>query len=168
MVRLSPEGMLAKPSVNEVCATCHRDVRVQFNRRSHMPLPEGRLSCADCHNPHGGFSKPLLKTATVNETCFSCHADKRGPFLFEHAPVRDSCLTCHTPHGSNHANLTVLPVPMLCRQCHVNSQHVNDLLTRQGLRSGIAPDERVMGRACLNCHANIHGSNHPAGATFVK
>ena len=168
MARLSPEGLMAKASVNEVCSTCHRDIRVQFNRRSHMPLPEGQISCVDCHNPHGSFTKPLLKTATANETCFTCHADKRGPFLFEHAPVRESCLNCHTPHGSNHANLTVLPVPMLCRQCHTNSGHPNDLLTRQGLRSGIAPDERVMARGCLNCHANIHGSNHPAGSTLVK
>lgn len=168
MARLSAAGLMAKSSVNEVCSTCHRDVRVQFNRRSHMPLPEGRMSCADCHNPHGTFTRPLLKTATVNDTCFACHADKRGPFLFEHAPVRESCLNCHAPHGSNHANLTVSPVPMLCRQCHTNSQHPNDLLTRQGLRNGLAPDERVMARGCLNCHSNIHGSNHPAGSTLVK
>jgi DmsE family decaheme c-type cytochrome len=82
MVRLSAEGLMARSSVNEVCATCHRDVRSQFNRRSHMPLPEGQLSCVDCHNPHGTVTQPLLKTATVNDTCYSCHADKRGPFLF--------------------------------------------------------------------------------------
>jgi DmsE family decaheme c-type cytochrome len=168
MVRLSAEGLMARSSVNEVCATCHRDVRSQFNRRSHMPLPEGQLSCVDCHNPHGTVTQPLLKTATVNETCYSCHADKRGPFLFEHAPVRESCLNCHTPHGSNHADLLVLPVPMLCQQCHTNFQHPNDLLTRQNLRNGLVPDERVMARGCLNCHGNIHGSNHPSGPTLVK
>jgi DmsE family decaheme c-type cytochrome len=168
MARLSPEGLLAKSSINEVCATCHRDVRAQFNRRSHMPLPEGQVSCVDCHNPHGTFTRPLLKTPTLNETCYSCHADKRGPFLFEHAPVRESCLNCHTPHGSNHADLLVLPVPMLCQQCHANFQHPNDLLTRQNLRQGLVPDERTMSRGCLNCHSNIHGSNHPAGPTLVK
>lgn len=168
MARLSPEGLLAKPSINETCATCHRDIRVQFNRRSHMPLPEGQLSCVDCHNPHGSVTRPLLKTDDANGTCYSCHAEKRGPFLFEHAPVRESCLNCHTPHGSNHADLLVLPVPMLCQQCHTNHQHPNDLLTRQNLRSGVVPDERVMARGCLNCHGNIHGSNHPAGPTLVK
>ncbi len=166
MTRSSAEGVLANDSINQVCATCHQDVRAQFNRRSHMPLPEGQISCVDCHNPHGSITKPLLKTDSVNETCQTCHAEKRGPFLFEHAPVAENCLNCHTPHGSNQENLLVLPMPMLCQQCHTNDNHPNDLLTRQGLRNGLAPDERVMGRSCLTCHSNIHGSNNPNGAMF--
>ena len=103
MAKLSPEGVLAKSSINEVCATCHQDIRAKFNRRSHMPLPEGQMACTDCHNPHGSITRPLLKTDTVNETCYTCHAEKRGPFLFEHAPVRANCLNCHVlVHGSNH------------------------------------------------------------------
>ncbi|MBB6186029.1 DmsE family decaheme c-type cytochrome [Rhodanobacter sp. MP7CTX1] len=166
MARLSAEGVLANESINQVCATCHQDIRAQFNRRSHMPLPEGQISCVDCHNPHGSITKPLLKTDSVNETCQTCHAEKRGPFLFEHAPVAENCLNCHTPHGSNQENLLVLPMPMLCQQCHTNNNHPNDLLTRQNLRNGLAPDERVMGRSCLTCHSNIHGSNNPNGAMF--
>lgn len=166
MTRLSAEGALANSSINQVCSTCHQDIRAQFNRRSHMPLPEGQMSCVDCHNPHGTITRPLLKTDTVNETCTTCHAEKRGPFLFEHAPVRESCLNCHAPHGSNQANLLALPAPMLCQQCHANGDHANDLLTRQNLRSGLVPDERVIGRSCLTCHSNIHGSNNPAGAEF--
>ena len=27
---------------------------------------------------------------------------------------------------------------------------------------------RLIGRACVNCHSNIHGSNHPAGVTFLR
>jgi DmsE family decaheme c-type cytochrome len=166
MVRNSPEGVLAKGSINQVCASCHQDVMAKFNRRSHMPLPEGQIACTDCHNPHGTITKPMLKTDTVNETCFSCHAEKRGPFIFEHAPVAENCLNCHDPHGSNQENLLVLPVPMLCQQCHTNDRHPNDLITRQSTRNGLVPDERVMERGCLNCHSNIHGSNNPNGAMF--
>jgi DmsE family decaheme c-type cytochrome len=170
MTRASPEGLLAKRSINEVCAACHQDVRAKFNRRSHMPLPEGQMSCADCHNPHGTLTRPLLKTDTVNTTCYSCHAEKRGPFLFEHAPVRGNCLNCHDPHGSNQQTLLLMPMPMLCQQCHTMTRHPNDLQTRVGLGNGPASgaDERLMGRSCLTCHTNVHGSNNPSGARYHK
>lgn len=168
MAKLSPEGVLAKSTINETCATCHRDVRAKFNRRSHMPLPEGQMSCVDCHNPHGTVSEALLKTDTVNETCYTCHAEKRGPFLFEHAPVRESCLNCHDPHGSNQQTLLAMPMPMLCQQCHTMTRHPNDLQTPAGLATGGAPDERLMGRSCVSCHTNVHGSNNPSGVRFHK
>ncbi|MGH8039022.1 MAG: DmsE family decaheme c-type cytochrome [Stenotrophomonas sp.] len=164
MAKLSVEGLTAKQSINETCATCHKDIRQQFNRRSHMPLPEGQISCADCHNPHGTLNPTLLKTDTVNETCYQCHAEKRGPFLFEHAPVRDNCVNCHTPHGSNQHALLVAPIPMLCQQCHTHLNHPNDLMTTANLGTGASPGFQVMGRGCINCHAQVHGSNSPSGS----
>ncbi len=163
MSRFSPESTMFRSSINETCSTCHQDVRNQFERRSHMPLPEGQMSCADCHNPHGSLTQPLLKTTTVNETCYQCHAEKRGPFLFEHAPVRGSCLNCHSPHGSNQVSLLVAPMPFLCQQCHSHVRHPNDLLTAQSLATGTQFDERLLGRSCVTCHSQIHGSNNPSG-----
>jgi len=168
MAKFSAEGLQARQSISETCAGCHRDVRVQFNRRSHMPLPEGAMTCADCHNPHGSVTAALLKTDTVNETCYQCHAEKRGPFLFEHPPARDNCLNCHNPHGSNQSTLLVAPVPFLCQQCHTHVRHPNDLQTPQSLGGRLHPDERIMGRGCLTCHAQVHGSNNPSGARFHK
>jgi len=26
----------------------------------------------------------------------------------------------------------------------------------------------MLGRACLNCHSQVHGSNHPSGATLHR
>ncbi len=166
MGKFSSEGLMAKQSINETCATCHKDIRQQFNRRSHMPLPEGQMTCADCHNPHGTLNANLLKTDTVNETCYQCHAEKRGPFLFEHAPVRDNCANCHTPHGSNQHALLVAPIPMLCQQCHTHVNHPDDLTTTAGLMTGANPDWRVISRGCINCHAQVHGSNSPSGPRF--
>lgn len=166
MANFSTEGLMAKASISDTCATCHKDIRVQFNRRSHMPVPEGLMSCADCHNPHGTMNPVLLKTDTVNETCYQCHAEKRGPFLFEHAPVRDSCLNCHTPHGSNQHALLVTPLPMLCQQCHTHLNHPDDLFTTANLGTGAAPAWQAMGRGCISCHAQVHGSNNPAGPRF--
>ncbi len=42
------------------------------------------------------------------------------------------------------------------------------LQTPQSLANGAHPDERIMGRGCLTCHAQIHGSNHPAGPRLHK
>jgi DmsE family decaheme c-type cytochrome len=166
MSKFSVEGTMAKISISDTCAQCHKDIRLQFNRRSHMPLPEGQMSCDDCHNPHGALTEPLLKTNTVNETCWQCHAEKRGPFLFEHPPVRESCVNCHTPHGSNQNTLLVAPIPILCQQCHASNNHAGALQTRQGTANGSNPEGQIMGRGCLTCHANIHGSNAPSGPRF--
>lgn len=170
MARISATGSLKNPTINETCYTCHQQQRADFAKRSHMPLPEGKLSCVDCHNPHGSTSKQLLKADSVNETCYNCHAEKRGPFLWEHAPVRENCLTCHNAHGSNHDKLLQVARPMLCQQCHGNGagHQANLYNAGQIIGGGAAPSTRVMGRSCQNCHSQIHGSNHPGGARFQR
>lgn len=168
MARVSPRGLLANRNINETCFNCHQQQRAEFDRRSHMPLPEGKMACTDCHNPHGGITDPMLKTVRLNDTCFECHAEKRGPFVWEHAPVREDCTNCHRPHGSNHDMLLNAPRPLLCQQCHSQLGHPNDLLTRGNLGGGNRPDARLTGRSCSNCHANVHGSNHPSGLKFTR
>lgn len=165
---VSTSGLLAQSTINNTCMACHRDQQVDFNRRSHMPLFEGKIGCLDCHNPHGSSFEAMLVTPTVNETCYSCHAEKRGPFLFEHAPVQENCLNCHDPHGSNHEKLLTTPRPLLCQQCHSMQGHMNDLITRGLFASGSRPDARLIGRSCQNCHSQIHGSNHPSGVKFHR
>lgn len=168
MTNFSARGLTARESINETCFQCHKVQRAQFNQRSHMPLLEGKLSCTDCHNPHGSTTSPLLKADSTNEVCYSCHAEKRGPFLFEHAPVRESCLNCHNPHGSNFEALLTAPRPLLCQQCHSQSGHPAQLMTRGNLPGGPMPDPRLIATSCQTCHVNIHGSNHPSGSRFER
>ncbi|MCG8591099.1 MAG: DmsE family decaheme c-type cytochrome [Proteobacteria bacterium] len=171
MAAQSPSGLLARESVNETCFQCHAEQRAALRLRGHMPIDEGSLDCADCHNPHGATSDALLRADDVNALCFECHADKRGPFLWDHAPVVESCLNCHRPHGSPHPNLLVSRPPFLCQQCHAQPGgfgHPNDLMVRGNLFGGVSPDERATNRSCLNCHGQIHGSNHPSGARFHR
>ncbi len=173
MERRSAAGLLSRPTINETCFACHAQQRAEFQRRSRMPVPEGKMSCVDCHNPHGSITQALLKNDSVNETCAECHAEKRGPFLWEHAPVRENCANCHAPHGSNHESLLVSARPFLCQQCHSppighpGQFYAGDRTAAAALAGG-TPSARVIGRACQNCHSAIHGSNHPSGARFQR
>jgi DmsE family decaheme c-type cytochrome len=171
MAETSAQGLLAKRDVNTTCLSCHPHQRLEFRKRSHMPLLEGKLACSDCHNPHGSTTDPLLRADSVVQLCTSCHADKRGPFLWEHAPVRENCLDCHRPHGSNHPALLTTALPFLCQECHANAGgfgHPNDLLTAANRARGPDPDARLLARGCVSCHVQIHGSNHPSGARLHR
>ena len=163
MEDVSPKHQLARATELETCGTCHLRERALQMRTSHMPVREGKMSCSSCHNPHGTVTAALLKGNTVNETCYTCHAEKRGPFLWQHAPVVESCANCHNPHGSNHDKMLVMARPRLCQQCHIESRHPT---TPYGRDPGAF--KFVLGHACVNCHVNIHGSNHPSGFAFTR
>jgi DmsE family decaheme c-type cytochrome len=173
MARFSAQGLLRSPSISETCQTCHAQQRAEFRKRSHMPLPEGKMSCNDCHSAHGSPTRPLLKADSVNEVCYACHAEKRGPLLWEHAPVRENCLNCHNSHGSNHDKLLVAARPYLCQQCHTSpAAHAGSFYrgdqSAESARRGGTQSARMIGRSCQNCHSQIHGSNHPSGARFQR
>ncbi len=160
----SPRSQLAMPTEIETCQGCHlQQARAKQWRSSHMPLREGKISCSSCHSPHGTIQQALLREPSLNESCYRCHAEKRGPFLWQHAPVVESCANCHDPHGSNYDHMLVAPKPRLCQQCHIESRHPTEPRNR-----GTSSLKFVMGSSCVSCHVNIHGSNHPAGFAFTR
>lgn len=151
----------------EVCFQCHQRVRADTYKSSGHPLRFGNMTCSDCHNVHDGNNDLLLVEDNVNDTCYSCHAEKRGPVLWEHAPVTENCSLCHQPHGSNHpASLTKRP-PLLCQQCHSASGHPGVGYTSDDIDD--IPNNRFMlARGCMNCHSEVHGSNHPSGSSQIR
>jgi DmsE family decaheme c-type cytochrome len=151
----------------EVCFDCHQTVRAQSFKPFSHPVREGKMSCAGCHDIHGSIADNLLARSNVNQTCYGCHAEKRGPFLWEHAPVTEDCTTCHDAHGSNHpAQLTRRP-PLLCQQCHSQAGHPGRAFTDSGLADN-NPSVYLLGGSCLNCHSKVHGSNHPSGINLMR
>jgi DmsE family decaheme c-type cytochrome len=148
-------------ATNKLCASCHLNEWAQFQRPFHHKLPEGDMTCVDCHNPHGSIRPAMLQSFAANEPgCFKCHGDKRGPFTFEHAPVRfEGCQACHEPHGSANARmLTRANVRFVCLECHAN------LPSSPVKVMGVVPPSfhdlnLPLFQNCTVCHQKIHGSH---------
>lgn len=144
----------------EVCYDCHPLQRSEALRAFSHPFVDGKIACTSCHSPHESTVDSLLARQTLNDTCYQCHAEKRGPFLFEHQPVREDCSTCHDPHGSNQTMMLQTSAPRLCQSCHLFGHHQT------------VPGEPTQvwnqNRSCTNCHYRIHGSNHPSGVVFLR
>ncbi|HKB52828.1 MAG TPA: DmsE family decaheme c-type cytochrome, partial [Ramlibacter sp.] len=117
-IHTNNDRVTARATQADVCFTCHKEQRTQFMRPSHHPVPEGKMTCTDCHNPHGSTGPKLVKRDSTNDTCYTCHAEKRGPFVFSHEPVTEDCANCHNPHGTTVASMLKVRPPMLCQQCH--------------------------------------------------
>jgi DmsE family decaheme c-type cytochrome len=166
-----PKGPSQLKAASELtlCATCHKTiVNKQQHRFNHMPVREGKMQCSSCHNPHGSTNTKLLKVGTtVDESCTSCHAEKRGPYLWEHAPVANACVTCHDPHGSNNERLLMAKVPFLCQRCHVTSRHPPTVYDAYVLKNS-TNSNKLTSRGCVVCHQQIHGSNAPSGQYFLR
>jgi len=117
---------------------------------------------------HGSTNVRLLKAGTtIDESCTSCHAEKRGPYLWEHAPVSEACTTCHDPHGSNNDRMLVAKQPFLCQRCHVTSRHPPTVYEGYLLNNSQNAN-KIYGRSCVVCHQQVHGSNAPSGKAFLR
>jgi len=153
----------------DTCFQCHLEVRAKFELPHHHPVLEGKMSCADCHNPHvgraikgGGTSEhqTLVGGGVAflgeNETCFQCHTAQRGPFVYEHEAVRDGCVNCHSPHGSVNQRMLSERNQTLCLKCHFEQQTsagtilIGDVNHSSFLQQGTCWS--------AGCHEAIHGS----------
>lgn len=163
------DPVLAKATEAPVCLSCHKVQRADFQKPSSHPVRQGLMSCSGCHSAHGSAAPAMLAKPTLNQTCYSCHADKRGPVLWEHAPVAEDCSQCHSAHGSVRAALLTKNPPLLCQQCHSSAQHPSVARTSNTLPGGSSGGAVfTVAGSCTNCHTQVHGSNHPSGAKLMR
>jgi DmsE family decaheme c-type cytochrome len=159
----SAERFRKPAGINKVCAGCHSDVWAAFQKPHHHKLPEGVMACTACHNPHTslGLGRNLRLTSSQEPGCFNCHADKRGPFVFEHAPVKNEpCSMCHEAHGSaNPRMLNRAQMTNQCLECHSNIQSARASGVAGGIPPAIHDLRTARWRNCTVCHQKIHGSN---------
>lgn len=159
--------LLAKKTENDLCFTCHFDVRADMLKRSKHPMRdsssptgEGKMSCSSCHNVHGARAEKLIDAKSFNDKCYECHMEKKAPVVWEHSPVKEDCLTCHSAHGSSNDKMLVTKEPRLCQQCHMQGRHQSGALGTNSIYT--------FNRSCLNCHPMVHGSNNPSGAVLQR
>ncbi len=145
-------------SHQNLCYGCHLDKRGQFDLPYHHPVPEGRVSCGDCHNPHKGPPVQGGAATIISEidACLKCHTVQRGPFAFPHEAMREGCHTCHSTHGSVNPKLLTARNATLCLKCHFQRQttvgdiYIGTIRHTAFLRTGTC--------WTAGCHEAIHGS----------
>lgn len=152
-VHVGPDLTVRRRAMAEMCDRCHQEVKAAFYLPSHHPVPERKVFCTDCHEPHGSFYEKSLKKGTVKETCTQCHTEKGGPFAFGHADNTEDCRTCHSPHGSVNNWLLNVRVPFLCLQCHPGHRTA---------KTSSAESKGAFYTRCTDCHSQIHGTDLPS------
>jgi DmsE family decaheme c-type cytochrome len=161
------DPVLATASQPEVCFDCHQQTRTETLKPYAHPIAQGKMDCSGCHSPHSNSADQLMVRQTVNQTCYECHAETRGPYLWEHAPVAEDCTNCHNPHGSNQPGMLSQRAPLLCQSCHSQSGHPSIPQDERGLPEN-TPSQYLLGQSCMNCHSQVHGSNHPSGSKLER
>lgn len=144
-----------RAELNDACTRCHAKQMSQGRLPFHHPVAENKMTCVDCHDPHGGAARNGLKAESVNQLCFQCHGEYEGPYTYQHPPVVENCLTCHAVHGSMNRRLLNVSQPALCLQCHDGHHNGTNI---------------PLLNPCSACHSSIHGSDIPSatgGSVFI-
>ncbi|MDO8663110.1 MAG: cytochrome c3 family protein [Candidatus Omnitrophota bacterium] len=144
----------------EACYKCHLDKKAEFSLEYHHPVPEGKMSCTDCHDPHSPGVKPGSNASLFdkNDLCAKCHKDQTRPFVYEHEALREGCSVCHNAHGSINSKMLKQRDANLCLKCHYQVQ-----TNAANFNIGDFPHAtRIPRGVCFSggCHTAVHGSNY--------
>lgn len=147
----------------EACFQCHLSVNADFHLPKHHPVLEGRMSCVQCHDPHGmDIMKPHggEAMARVNESCSQCHREQTRAFVFEHEALHEGCTICHQPHGSVNRKMLAQQDANLCLRCHAQNQGVLNGTGEIYIGSTRHTTFLRQGTCwTAGCHSAVHGSN---------
>jgi hypothetical protein len=58
--------------------------------------------------------------------------------------------------------------PLLCQSCHSQQGHPSVGHGPAGLPGGTSPATSLALGNCMNCHSQVHGSNHPSGSSLTR
>lgn len=144
----------------EACYKCHLDKKASFSLQYHHPVPEGKMSCSDCHDPHGEDAvKPntIASLPVKNAVCAKCHKEQTAAFVYEHEALREGCTVCHDVHGSINDKMVIERDSNLCLKCHSQEGFITNSMIGDNAHTG-----RIQQSTCFSggCHTAVHGSNY--------
>ena len=147
-----------------LCTECHDDKKQ--GKQVHEAVSSG--DCTDCHNPHGGDYKSLLKTKRVDTLCFECHEQEPMGKKFVHGPnASGNCALCHEPHASDHKPLLIASKETICVRCHTDKdfsgggKHMHSPM-KQGCSGCHSPHSSDFKYQLLKASENLCGKCHEA------
>ncbi len=146
------------------CLNCHVEVSAEFRLPHRHPVLEGKMNCAQCHDPHGpDIMKPAgggLAMARLNQSCAQCHREQTKTHVFEHEAMREGCTACHAVHGSVNPKMLVQRDANLCLKCHAQVSG-SGVFSRFIFIGRIPHDGFLQQGTCWSagCHSAVHGSN---------
>ena len=131
---------------NKSCIECH-DEKNQ-GKQIHEVLSSGE--CIDCHAPHGGNNKAMIKTDRVDRLCFECHDEEDTTKKYVHGPnAAGNCSLCHNPHSSDHKPLLIESKEKICTRCHSDKDYSSEKIHAHS----------PVKQGCSSCH-DPHSSNN--------
>lgn len=139
----------------EKCFECHDEMKKEL-LFSHSHLTDsGRNSCTNCHSPHAGDTKSLLKQKQL-VVCQQCHDDtykRHEDSLYKHTATADRCNICHAVHGNDQVALLKGDGNKVCLPCHPDQGQFSHPVGEDV----IDPRNSQM-TTCVSCH-DPHGTN---------
>ena len=149
ILALNARSELPAEKKNNVCLQCHAKGKVVFWHKSEHQIRG--LSCADCHNVHGGHPN-YLSNSSQPDVCASCHRNVTPQLLRQsHHPIREgkmTCSDCHNTHGTIADGLIDAQyINLKCFECHAKT------------RGPYLWEHPAAVENCLSCH-RPHGSNY--------
>jgi hypothetical protein len=148
-------GVADGPTYRSRCLACHCVSQTAFAVTDWQESLHARAGvlCAACHGSHEASFVPQPGP----DRCLLCHAPQVEEFLAsKHGPDRSAgmrCVSCHEPHATDRGLVRAAAV---CRNCHLDSAHVQDFATsRMGLilaEHPPSPDGALRAANCVTCH----------------
>jgi hydrogenase expression/formation protein HypE len=167
----SPAHQLVKATQTQLCATCHRTASGQDRaRRGAYARARRKMFVHVLSQPALApvtNVKALKTEAPSGELCTTCHyRDAWTDAVGARASQGRAARRATTRMDRRTIECWSCRMPMLCQRCPRRDAPSSSIYDKDEIT--VNKSNRMFGRSCVNCHSNVHGSNHPSGQFFMR